>query len=171
MHQHNPPEELHLERGRIRHAAEGLVSTLPSQAQQTILARLEALQDAADATGFALRLYPLVADLPGSSARRREQRKKLPDEFVEAFAATIAVETSSALSLLKRFMTYGPLGMAHAAASRALVVPASPQARSPGGVAELPASDRDLQRLRSHAGPPPAASADGDGTLQSLSQR
>ncbi|NJN65897.1 MAG: hypothetical protein HC884_03865 [Chloroflexaceae bacterium] len=65
--QHHPTLDLHLERGRIRHATEKRIAGLPPTAQQTICNRLDYLQDALSSAGVSLSLSSLVTDLPGSA--------------------------------------------------------------------------------------------------------
>lgn len=121
--QHYPTVQLHLGRGRIRHAAEQMVRALPQPAQQTILARLDALQDAADAAKVSLRWYHLVIDVPGSRVRRHEQHKERPGDFVATFATNARITKETAQALLKNSMIYGPLGLLPIREWRTLVHP------------------------------------------------
>jgi hypothetical protein len=56
-------------------------------------------------------LHPLITDLPSSDQRKKQQRKRLPHQLIDTFAARAHLPESTARFLIKNLMVYGPHGL------------------------------------------------------------
>lgn len=96
---------------QIRKVAGQLLKAVPPEKREQILTSLRNLYDAVIATGVSFPLMNLIRHLPSSNYRRKRQRRKVPEDLVDAFAEREGVTKSAAWSSIKNLMIYGPLGL------------------------------------------------------------
>lgn len=108
---HLQDRRLHAERERVERMTKALIGGLTSASQYKINIRLQHLLAAVVETSSTLSIAPFIRDLPSSPRRRRLQRRRIPDEVVQAFAVRLDEPSSSAWSYIRNLRIYGPLGM------------------------------------------------------------